>query len=269
MGTYFTSREDPISQRPFNVATCRGDISGTSVIHKFGRSTNVDNNIATDVWDRANPTDDQDVWVAPTTARVHAIVSSDSGDAAAGAGAKTLQVYGLTSWSTAEVSETITMNGVTPVNTANSYVVIYRMKVLTKGATSSNIGKITATAATDSTVTAQIQANAGQTQMAIYAIPSGKTLYITEMVLSHNRAGAAASANVDYSLLVNPEPDAELTNFLVKETIASDADASSYIRRSYTMPKHFAGPLIVKIQAISTADNTDVSASFCGYIIDD
>ena len=98
-----------------NLAIAQGDRSDLSQVNKFGRSTNVDNGVTTDIWDRANATDNQAIWLPPTVARIHDIVSTDAGDdgSPVGAGARTLLVCGLTSYSAKEVSETIIMNGTT------------------------------------------------------------------------------------------------------------------------------------------------------------
>ncbi len=151
-----------------------GNVIGVTSIDKFGRTTNADTGIITDIWDRANVTHNQPIWVAPTQARIHNIVSSNGGDDGnpAGAGARTIRVFGLTDWDTKEVSEDIVLNGVGAIATQNSYVIIHRMFVLTKGATNVNIGFITATAAVDGTVTAQINPSQGQTQKAILGIPA-------------------------------------------------------------------------------------------------
>lgn len=235
-------------------------------INKFGRSTNVDSGIDTDIWDGANATLDQDIWVAPTQARVHNIVSADAGDdgSPAGVGARTIRVYGLTAWDSPEVSEDITMNGVGAVATTNSYVIIHRMKVLTKGATSSNVGIIKATAVTDNTITAQINAGNGQTLMAIYGIPSGYTFYMTEVYASILKTGATGLA--DCTLFFNPEPDAELTNFLVKHTFGAVSTGTSNVPKKFRPYKAFPGPGILKVQANGSAANLDVSAGFDGIL---
>lgn len=252
----------------FDVA--RGEIPGMRSVNKFGRSTNVDNNTATDIWDGANATLDQDIWIAPTAARVHAIVSSsasDDGDPV-GVGARTVRVYGLTSWTTKEVTEDITLNGTGSVNTSNSYVIIHRLRVLTKGATNSNVGIIKATAlGGDNTITAQILAGAGQTQMAIYGWPSTQKAYLINYYSTLNRATPAGTL-ANMTLLLNPEPDNELLNFIIKNTHGLESTGSSHFNHVNGVPIEFPGPGILKLQAEASANDADVSGGFDIVLVD-
>ena len=252
----------------FMLDLAKGIISGHTFMNKFGRSTNLDNGIDTDIHDGANAVDDLDIWVAPTQARIHQIVSTNAGDDGnpAGIGARTVRIYGLTSWDTKEVSEDIVLNGVTNVATANSYVIIYRMKVLTKGATNSNVGVITATAAVDTTVTAQINAGEGQTQMAIYGIPSTQTAYITQYYA--DEVAVAGGAEVVVKLLVNLEPNSELTNFLTKHTRGIRGGGTSGFAHSFKPYKKIEGPAIIKVQGNGDANNMDISAGFDVILVD-
>lgn len=246
----------------------RGNVPGMSSVNKFGRSTNVDNGIDTDIWDRANSTNDQDIWVPPTTARTHQITSTaaaDDGDPA-GNGARTIRVYGLTAWNTAEVSEVITMNGTSNVATANSYVIIHRMKVLTAGSAGPNSGYITATADTDGTVTAQINPGEGQTQMAIYGIPSTKTAYMTQYYASAIKSNVATVVAV--TLLFNPEPDTNADTWLTKHTNGLKTDGTNALLHRFNPPNGFAGPGIFKIQGNASGNDTDVSAGFDLVLVD-
>lgn len=251
----------------FQLEVCKGNLANHSSVNKFGRSTDVDSATDTDIWDGANAADSVVLWVAPTQARVHNIVSTSTSDdgAPVGVGARTIRVYGLTSWSTIETSEEITLNGTTNVATANSYVIIHRMKVLTKGATKVNVGKITATAVTDGTVTAQINVGEGQTQMAIYGISSTTTAYMTAYYASTIKSASAISVSI--SLLVNPEPDSELINFLIKHTNSLASDGSSYIRHPFAPYFKIAGPAIIKMRANASAANTDVSGGFDMFLV--
>lgn len=253
-----------------NLEIAAGTYANYSSVNKFGRAPTGLQTTATDVWDRADATPTQQIWVAPTQARVHAIVSTDDTDGKTASpnsvGARTLQVYGLTSWGAAETSEIITLTGTDAVNTVNSYVIIHRMKVLTKGATTVNAGVITATAATDATVTAAILAGQGQTQMAIYGIPSTQTAYVTGYYSSYN--SAAATKSVTMSLLVNPEPDAELINFLVKHTQGLFGDSTTYLQHSFRPYMKVAGPAIIKMNGLAAAADYDVSAGFDLILVD-
>lgn len=246
-----------------------GLISGKTSINKFGRAPSGVQTTSTDIWDRANATPTQQVWTAPTTARTHQIVSTSTSDdgSPAGVGARTVQIFGLTGWGAAEVNETVTMNGTTNVATANSYVCIHRMKVLTKGATNVNVGIITATADTDTTVTAQINTGEGQTQMAVYGIPSTQTAYLVQYYAFINRLPGAA-ADVVYRLLVNPEPDNELTNFVVKHFGGLVSTGSTYCLYPFRPYFKIPGPAIIKIQAMSSVADTDTSAGFDMILVD-
>lgn len=64
----------------FMLEVAAGNVPGNKSVNKFGRSTNVDNDVATDIWDRANATHDQDIWIAPTQARIHNIASTSAND---------------------------------------------------------------------------------------------------------------------------------------------------------------------------------------------
>jgi len=246
-----------------------GNPAGTlPVVHKFGRAPDGVQTTLTDIWDRADATPTQSVWTAPTQARVHAIVSSstsDDGDPA-GVGTRTLSVYGLTDWDTAEVSETITMNGTTPVNTANSYVIIHRLRVLTSGATSRNVGTITATAATDGTITAVILPNNGSTQMAIYGVPSVQTLYI-ECITASVQKSSGAARHVVIQVLCNPEPDSQLTSFGMIEQYGLQSTGSSSVPWTLLPPLPVPGPSIIKIAALASANDLDMTARFSGTLV--
>lgn len=259
----------------FGLEVAKGKVVGHSKVNKFGRALDCDSGVKTDIHDGANsssfPTaalDERDLWVAPTQARVHAVKSTSTDDdgAPVGVGARTIKVYGLTSWDTKEVNETITLDGTTAVNTSNAYVIIHRMKVLTKGATNINVGTIYATAATDDTITAQINPGEGQTQMAVYGVSSLETAYLTSYYASAIKFKTAASVSV--SLLLNPTPSTEILNFQVKHTQGLVTTGSNYIRHEANPPMSFSGPFILKIQADADSADVDVSAGFDLYIVD-
>lgn len=246
-----------------------GVVDDANSINKFGRNIEVDSGVLADVWDGGYTVGSGGVsliWVAPTAARVHQLVSSstsDDGDPA-GVGARTVRVYYLKDWDTPELFIDIVMNGTTNV-ALPSLVMINRMEVLTKGATNVNVGVIKATADTDSTITSQIRVGQGQTQQVILGISSLDTMYIGRIYGNTNKAGGAAGL-VDISLLVNPEPDAEEINFLTKHTFGLQTVGSSALTINYFTPKVVSGPALIKMAVLSGTNDMDISAGFDGII---
>ena len=253
----------------FILEASRGNILGVSTYNKFGRNTEIDAGVTADIWDGGHTGDVSLIWVAPTQARIHDIKSSSSDDDGnpVGDGARTIRIFGLKNWDTAESNEDIILNGTSNVATSNAYVLIHRMRVLTKGATNVNVGVITATAQSNNTITAQINAGKGQTQMCIYGIPSTQKVHMKRLYGNVNKAGGAAGL-VDVTLLFNPEPDAELTRFLVRHTFGLQTVGTSALTISYSTPKILEGPGIIKIQVLSGTANMDVSAGFDLIIVD-
>lgn len=242
-------------------------VGGYSHVNKFGRTNNVDSAAITDIWDGAVS---QIIWLAPTAARIHQLTSTDAGDDGdpAGLGAQIVRIWGLKTWASAESSEDIILNGTGDVPTVNSYVIIHRMQVIAWGATSINIGVITATADTDSTVTAQINAVMGQTLMSIYGIPSTKTGYMTGFYIDMLRAQAPTEQNIDFNLVANIAPDVETTGYTTKHAGGLSSFGSNPFQHLYNPYKQFIGPTIIKIQAIGSAADLDVSAGFDLIIAD-
>jgi hypothetical protein len=243
-------------QVPPDVAVSLGYIPNMTTVNKYGRTTNADSGVQTDIWDRANATHNQATWVAPTAARIHAIVSSN----AETGGATAVKIYGLTSWTTDEVSETVALTGTTPVNTVNSYVIIHRMVVTACGANGPNIGYITATAAVDGTITAQIEPLVGQTRMVIYGIPSTKTLCVQSFYLSIQRAQATAASNI--TMLQTVDVTVNPNVWLQNRTIGLNTTGTSSYQRPVFPALAVPGPVILKIAVDTNANDCDVSAGF-------
>ncbi len=245
-----------------------GNVPNRKSVNKFGHSTNVDASVVTDIWDRANGVNDQKIWVPPNGARIHTIVSSVNNDSGLGGvnplgdGGHSVRVYGLTDWNTLESSEDIVLDGTTGVNTVNSYVIIHRIKFLEWGgnANGPNVGRITATAAVDATVTAQIEPAEGQTQMAIYGVPSVQNVLVHGYYISELFIGGAAE--ILANLKVNPIPQIERRNYLVKSHIGLRGGGVSTFYHHYPVPPNFSGPCIIKVQVFSDTDDMEVSAGF-------
>lgn len=247
--------------------TALGLINNYSTVNKFGEATDCDNGVATDIYDGADGSLGPDIWVPPTTARIHDIVSSSGNDTSAGTGARTLRVWGLQDWDTAESSEDIILNGTTNVPTVNSYVIIHRMQVLTWGANGLNAGDITATAQTDGTLTAAILTGNNQTQMCIYGVPSTQNLRVSQFGCAVVRSGGSA-VTLEGEILLMTDPNTNAANntaWTNKENFTAESGLEPW-EHKYKEPKKFDGPCILKIQVTSDSNNATAIGYFDGTL---
>lgn len=245
-----------------------GNVDGQAPLNKFGRTTNADSGVATDIWDRANAANNQPVWLAPTAARIHTIASTSANDNTGNTGANSVIISYLPDWNTQETTETVTGNLNAGIAMVNAAVIIHRMRVIPQAtSTTPNVGTITATAAGDATVTAQIEPGQGQTQMAIYGIPSTQTLYLTQFYGSILRANAA-TAFANFDLLFNPSPDINTLVFLIKHTLGSQTTGTNPYWHRFEPYNKFIGPGILKLRTTGNAADLDISGGFDGILVD-
>lgn len=236
-------------------------------VNKFGRAPTGVQDVPTDIWDRANATPTQSVWLAPTAARIHTIASTSGNDDTGNTGANSVIVFYLPDWDTAEASETVTGDLNAGIAMENAAVIVHRMRVIPQAtSTSANVGTITATAAGDASITAQINPGEGQTQMAIYGIPSTQTLHLANFYGTINKAQGAA-ASINFSLLVNPSPDINTVTFLTKNTRGLQSTGNSGDTWPWEPYFEIAGPAIIKVQGVANVDDVEASAGFNGYLV--
>jgi len=241
-----------------------GTMPGHKAVNKFGIAPSGIQTTVTDVWDRANATPTQQIWLAPTAARVHAIDSTSAEDAPGQDGATSLVVYGLPDWDTAETNETIALNGTGSVNTAGSYVIIHRMKCIAQASTvnpGANVGTITATAAVDATVTATILPSNGQTEMAIYGVPSTQKALLYSWYGQIDKTSGQTAAS-DFILRVNENPNVQTVAFLRKADISVQSTGANSVTRYHDVPQLFPGPCIMKVQGMASGSDIDGEAGF-------
>ena len=173
-GIYTTA---PYARDDFYLALAKGDIKGHTSQFKFSRSSTITVTESV-VWDGATTF----TWLQ--SEKQVTVVSGSADDTnITGIGAWTVALYGLDD-NFEEISEIISMNGLTPVTSVNSYRRIYRALVVASGTDSAtsdaNKGIITISTVDATPVTmARILIGNGQTLMSPFTIPAGKTGYVT------------------------------------------------------------------------------------------
>lgn len=145
-------------------------------VHRAGYNPNLQNGVEEVIWSYS------DGLYYANTANVVSVVSSSTSDTGVD-----ITIEGLDSnWSM--ISETIRVNGTTPVITSNSFI-----RVLTTINTGSNtaIGNITFTQNGNGNVVAYIIDGVGRGMKAAYSIPAGYTGYLYKGDASVGKGGDA------------------------------------------------------------------------------
>jgi len=231
-----------------------GSVSGTSYIEKFGMNVDVDANKET-IWDGG------DIYTYIATAETVAVTSTLGTDSATGTGARTVEIQGLNANHNL-VYETLTVGGGAGTQ---EFLRIFRARVVTAGTSGINEGTISITSSNTSTVLAQIDvdgtgsnaAGRGQTFMALYTVPAGKTAYLTQWTVGCGKQNTDAVA----TFLARPEGGA----WNAKDIIT--VSATTYAK-DYKIPLQFTEKTDIEIRAYSTTNNSLVSSTFNLLIID-
>jgi len=165
-----------------NEAIAAGVVQDVAALNKFGGINDVDNG-PTDVWGV------QGIYTgfplgAPETVNVVSTSTNDNGTTSPqGTGAHEVLISGLkTATSTAYETETITLNGDTPVPSVSTWYRINRAIVVSAGSTGWNEGVITVShTTTTANVFVSIPAAYGQSIVACWTVPYGCDFHLTNL----------------------------------------------------------------------------------------
>ena len=241
-----------------NIPIANSDVAGYAAIHKFGRNSNVGNAPET-IWMYGGKYQ----YLAVGAASTLYAYSANSDDSAAGDGARTVTIQGLDN-NFNEIEETVTVGGAA---TTLEFLRVYRAFVYTAGSTNTNEGDvlISTGAGGSGTVLADIGTigtgstfGLGQTQLALYTIPAGKTGYLTTWNI-----GLAPANNKATVVLKSREIDGDAP-FRTKDI----ADmAGGYYTQNYSIPLRV--PEKTDIEVLASGDTSSIiSSSFDIILLD-
>jgi hypothetical protein len=188
MATIISSVTRQGTFEPFDLQVSRSQIDGHTAFCQFGINTAVGTSNET-IWIGSN------TYTFPAAASVLKVSSSSANDASpSGTGAQTIQIQGLNAAYEA-VSEIVSLNGQTAVNTTNSYLRVNKMTVLTAGTGGTSVGNIYAgtgdvTAGVPAVVVNQTGILANETESAFYTVPAGYTAFINMWTMSSGNTTA-------------------------------------------------------------------------------
>ena len=233
-----------------------GNIDGMGYIEKFGRNATMSANIET-IWDGSN------LYEYLTTASSIYVTSSDGDDNPTGDGARTVEVQGLDETYTL-VTEDISVNDTASTTT---FIRVFRVRTKTTGSTGQAEGEISVRSQSGGggTLLAQILrvgtgkgASLGQTFMAVYTVPAGKTAYITQWIVG------AGAQNADTTALLVARTFGD-GGFNSKDIIIS---AGQQFAKEYKIPLQFTEKTDIEVRGFTSSAGNDCSSTFNKILID-
>jgi hypothetical protein len=255
MSTTFSSITRQGAFEPFGLQVSRGQIQGHSSVIVFGYNPDVDTTEET-VWPNGG------TIPHPTVASVLKISSSSADDTSSGTGARTVYIEGVDG-DYDVVSETVTLNGQTAVNTTNSYLYVNTFYVATVGSGGQNAGDInagtgTVTLGVPAVLYDIIAAGYNNRTTGHYCVPAGYTGYMTEGLFS---SGQATGSTAVTGFLKQHGTDGILRVGAV--TTVNNSASVFMFDTPYVIPEKNC----VGATAIGTAANNAVSSYFSIILI--
>jgi len=229
----------------FALQVARGLVPGHTALSIFGYNGDVD-------------TSEESVWPDgstvphPTTASKLNIVSTSTDDdgSPAGTGARTVYIEGLDN-NYKVISETLTLNGTTNVETTQSYLYVNQFYVATVGTGGANAGEITAKVST--TLYDLIAIGYNQRTTAHYCVPAGYTGYLTTGVITSGQASGSTSVT---AYLKQHGPDG-----ILRVGAVSTLNNGS-VQYDFTYPYVIPEKNCIGASAVGSAVNNSISAFF-------
>lgn len=240
-----------------NIPIAAGQLEGYSSIEKFGRNPNVATSIET-VWEHGG------IYQYLTTASQIFVYSASSDDGVGQTGAIKVTVQGLDeNWNI--ISEELTING---VGSTATFLRVYRAFITDAGSTGYNTGNliISTQASGAGTVLADIGGDGtgnnfigyGQTMLALYTVPAGKTAYLTQWTIGNGTYNTSCSAFLRTRLPFNG---------FVMTTSDTMAVSGGFHVKNYSIPLKFVEKTDIEVQAFN-GGGTTISSTFNIILVD-
>lgn len=244
----------------YETAISLNQVAGHGIFRAFGERTAV-----------TAVTGGNDVWqgtaaIIPipnqTVGEQMTVVSTSASDASAGVGVQALDIHGLDATGL-EVSEIVTLNGTTPVNTIRTnWRFNQSIHAQTVGTTGYAVGTITIyKTGSATTVYNQLTPGGNMSLSASRMVPFGKTLYITNLSVM-----GVDNTSVTVRLRSTSTFEDILTTgnfFLFKDTSLL---LNSTREKNFKVPLKFPSLCIVKFTAYATTAGGSVAVNYDGWI---
>jgi hypothetical protein len=242
----------------FQLQVSREQIPFHQALYKFGYNPDI-NGIEETIWTQGG------IYSYPTTAAQLYVSSSSGDDANGGTGANSIKIVGLDA-DYNEVEEDITLTGQTQKITQTSWLRVYRMYITLAGSGGGAAGTIylantgASAGVPTGTIYASIPLGAGQTEMAVYTVPAGYTLYLDD--INFTSAVSLANSYIQVRFLQR-----DFGTNVFREQTRIVLQSNTYIFK-FEYPLRIPEKTDLEVRAISDGSNNNpLSATWQGILI--
>lgn len=190
-------------------------------------------------------------YTEPSSNAQRSVGSSSANDASAGTGARKVKITYFDSSGAGPYTETVTLNGTTPVNTTNTNICfIEHLEVTEVGSGGSNAGTISLFGSTGggSGTVGTIAIGDNQTLWGHHYVPTGQDCFLTSFTGNNDNGVATTLFSIRAkNLAVATSPDILVSDMLV------EGAALAQTQRTYGTPIKVVGPARVTLYAAPSA----------------
>jgi len=240
----------------FHTEVSKGLVPKHALVHKFGHNLDVD-----------TTTDPETVWSAgglytfDTNASPLRIVSNDINDRQGDTGARRIKIQGLDADYNL-IEDEVNLNGQSVVTSNKSFLRVNRAFVIQADNSEFNEGVITINNGGNTLTLAEIPAEHGQTQMAVYTVPANYKAYVTSFSGSIAKAIPSTSCVLEMIFRENGVRR-------VRQNIAIDTTGSTSFIKEFKMPLSVGEKtdIIVNAKEVSQS-NSGIFSNFALILVD-
>lgn len=229
-----------------NVIIAAGDLEGYSSIHKFGAVPSMSQNQSGTIWDVDDTNYPWSAFNTPSVLSVQAANASDNG--------KVITIQGLDA-----AFEPIEEDVVLSTSSTDTNLVFGRVYRAFISTGTTNVGDVTVDAKLALTTVLQINAGKGQTLMAIYTVPAGKTAYLLQGTAT---CAYSSDATIDLFVRYNGQ-----TSFRIGHS-AEVSGAGGQYYYPFPVPIKITEMSDIDVRAAVRSNNARVTAAFDIILVD-
>ena len=170
----------------------KGNVPGQSAVLVGGANPDISSGVEEDLWPQGGS------LIYLSSPETMNIVSANAADNVAGTGAASVFVSGLLAG--AIVTDFVSMDGITPVTTTQTFDVVNFMFVLAAGTSLTNLGIITATATIAGTVQCAMAAGTAISQHGFRRIQQGRNAIIKQVEIDGTKLSGGSLPVIDFRI---------------------------------------------------------------------